>query len=65
MSGSGTNRALDAPPAYAQQNSSRFDKGKAIFGRLQADDIREYTNFQNLNDAEMTSHMMALKIWKD
>ena len=43
-----------------QQPDPMFDRGRALFARLQADQAQEYTNFKKLNDVQMTSQINDL-----
>lgn len=53
-------QALQQPQIQPQQPDPMFDRGRALFTRLQANDVQEYENFIKLNDVQMTSQISAL-----
>ena len=60
MSGSDSGIAGSLSSGNAPQHPSMFDRGKALFVRLQENDVQEYKNFKKLDGDVMTSQINAL-----
>ena len=46
-----------------QQPSPTFNRGRALFARLQADEVQEYKKFRKLDDNQMICQLNALQHW--